>query len=344
MTTVHIDEHGQLFEGLTKIKNSESCLEILENLKINEGRGLESLWDQEKITVTCFDHPLVIERAEVAGRHILLSTIHGGQWVCKLDQLFLDEWDRFMGYTDQQIPWVLSRKAQDQFFSLLDEYDDDSVTFQGGQYAVLPFWEEQPHVEGVEHWDPSYEPNVKARWDLGEPNRALVDMLPKLKLAKSRVLVLGCGEGHDAAFFAEGGHAVTAVDISEAAIARAQQHYQHKNIRWIVGDLFELTAVQEEKFDIIFEHTCYCAINPTRRNELVKIWNRCLSEGGHLMATFFTFCSRQGPPFGTTEWEVRQRLQKTFEPLFWGRWENSIPGRQGKETFVYARRIQSRHS
>jgi hypothetical protein len=47
---------------------------------------------------------------------------------------------------------------------------------------------------------------------------------------------------------------------------------------------------------------------------------------------------KQGPPYGGSEWELRQRLKDSFQFVFWGRWQKSLPKRQGKELFVYAQK------
>jgi hypothetical protein len=49
---------------------------------------------------------------------------------------------------------------------------------------------------------------------------------------------------------------------------------------------------------------------------------------------------RTHPPFGGTEWELRQRLKKYFHFIFWGRWQNSIDRRNGKEVLVYAQKLR----
>jgi hypothetical protein len=46
----------------------------------------------------------------------------------------------------------------------------------------------------------------------------------------------------------------------------------------------------------------------------------------------------QGPPFGGTEWELRERLKKYFHFIFWGRSHESIQRRDGKELTVYAQK------
>jgi SAM-dependent methyltransferase len=164
-------------------------------------------------------------------------------------------------------------------------------------------------------------------------------MLPRLKLPPSRVLVLGCGSGNDAAHFAKHGHFVTAVDISPEAIQRGKTKYgEEKNLRFIQEDIFRLPTEMYGQFDLIFEHTCFCAIDPRRRNELISLWKKFLTPQGHLLAIFFTMEKRGSPPFGGSEWELRERLKKSFQFVFWGRWRQSVERRLGKELLVYAQK------
>ena len=156
---------------------------------------------------------------------------------------------------------------------------------------------------------------------------------------------MGAGAGDDAAYFADLGHLVTAVDFSDEALARARaKHGDRPGLRFIKADAFHLppslaTEGTTGAFDLIVEHTFYCAIDPCRRNELVSIWRRCLAEGGHLLAVFFTMDKAQGPPFGGSEWELRARLQGAFRPLYWFRSRNSHETRVGQETLIYPEKI-----
>ena len=167
-------------------------------------------------------------------------------------------------------------------------------------------------------------------------------MTPRLKLPKSRILLLGSGEGHDAAFFArEGGHIVTAVDFSPEAIRRSKALYGHlSNLTFLQQDVFSLPSTFDHNFDVIVEHTCYCAIPPTKRAQLAKIWSRLLAPQGLIMGIFFTMDKHQGPPFGSTEWEIRERLRKNFRFLLWTRWDKSIESRKNLETFVLAQKLK----
>jgi SAM-dependent methyltransferase len=131
---------------------------------------------------------------------------------------------------------------------------------------------------------------------------------------------------------------VTAIDISPEAISRAKEKYSGlPGLSFFEGDVFALDEKHTKSYDLIFEHTCFCAIPPQRRTELVGIWRRCLVEGGHLLGVFFTMERRSSPPYGGTEWEYRERLKKYFQFLFWGRWQHSIDRRQGKELLIYAK-------
>lgn len=336
---VQIDEEGFGVSGDLRIQDPQVGKEILTQLKIHEGGTLLSTFGGVPVIVEAFDEPFVASQVSLEGNQWMILLPYEVSYSFSLDSLTLDEWDRFHGYTDSKIPFVMSRKAQASFFNLLEDYDDDSVTSNGKTYEVPPYWSAEADVEKEKFWSDIYRTEENPGFNLGEPAAALKDMLPRLKLTKSRVLVPGCGEGHDAAFFASQGHIVTAVDFSPLAIERAKKLYGHmENLTFVQADVFKLPQSFDQSFDLVFEHTCYCAINPTLRKNLVRVWNRCLTETGMLMGVFFAFEKRTGPPFGGSEWELRQRLKDTYQPIFWGRWKQSVPRRQGKELFIYCKK------
>lgn len=263
------------------------------------------------------------------------TNAYGIQWNFDLSTLVVDEWDRFHGLTTNKIPFVLSNQAQDQFFDQLDEFDDDSFQFAGTQYTPDPFWLTDSAISKAGYWSQRYL-NNEARWDLGDAAMGLQSLLPKLKLPASRVLVLGGGSGHDAAYFAKQGHHVTLVDISPEAIAKAQSLYAGLgNLTFIESDVFNLPSSMYQQYDLIFEHTCFCAIDPHKRDDLIKQWRRLLHNQGTLLGVFFTMPKRIGPPFGASEWELQRRLQNHFQTLVWQRMRQSIKPRLGRELLVY---------
>lgn len=333
---VAIDEEGYPLLGELRVADREIGLEILQNLKRNDNGSFKTTLHGETYFVESFDDPLVAQTVEKKSGQWILQFPYGDLAKLDFSTLSLDEWDRFHGRTEQNIPFVFSRKAQALFFNAVDSFDDDSVTVDGKTFSLKPWLQTHEAVGNSKYWTTLYQ-NSQPPWELEQPAPALADMFPRMKWPKSRILILGAGSGNDAAFFAEHGHLVTAVDISEEAIQRGQKKYGHLgNIRWLQADAFKLPSEFDDRFDLVFEHTCYCAIDPSRRTELVKTWLRCLTHKGHLFGIFFVNDRQVGPPFGGSEWEVRERLRKHFDFRFWGRWHQSPPHRHGCELFVFA--------
>lgn len=336
--SIQIDEEGFGLSGDIRIQDPLVGFELLKNLQLHQGGTLLSTFGGVPVIVEAFDEPLVAVNLTAEEGVWTLNFPYDFSAEFDLDTLSVDEWDRFHGYTHDKIPFVFSRSAQAAFFNLVDEYGDDFIEYKGKTIDIPPYWRDISQVEDASFWTEIYQTSPNPGWNLGEPAEALKDMMPRLKISKCRILVLGCGEGHDAAFFAQNGHVVTAVDISSEALARAKKLYGHlANIEFVEANVFGLPRDFDQAFDIVFEHTCFCAINPQKRQDLVKVWNRVLAPGGHLMGIFFTFEKRSGPPFGGSEWEIRKRLTG-YHPIFWGRWPKSVPARQGKELFVYCKK------
>lgn len=340
---IQIDEEGFGLSREVRIQDPLVGQELLQNLRVHEGGTLLSTIGETPVIVEAFDEPYVASQVSLnksGDWEILLP--YGVHYAFTLESLSLDEWDRFHGYSSNKVPFVMSRKAQASFFNSLEEFGDDYLIFKGKTYTIPNYWESRKDVEKEQYWSQVYRDEENPGWNLGEPAEALKDMLPRLKISRSRILVLGCGEGHDAAFFAKAGHVVTAVDISPLAIERGRKLYGDlEDLHFVQADLFNLPREFDQAFDIVFEHTCFCAINPEKRKDIVKIWNRVLAPEGHLMGVFFTFEKRSGPPYGGTEWELRQRLKASYHPIFWGRWQTSLPRRQGKELFIYCKKART---
>lgn len=336
---LQIDEEGFLLSGEMRLNDFEFGQAILKALHVTESFTIKSTYQEQSLYIEAFDEPYVAQSVRLTDRQMFIKIPYDLEFEVKPETLCLDEWDRFHGLTTTGVPFVFMNKAQADFFNQLDEYDDDSITLFGKTYTLPSYFPDREDIDPAEYWSDIYRAEENPGWNLNAPANALIDMLPRLKLPKSNVLVLGCGEGHDAAHFAEAGHLVTAVDISEEALSRAKKKYVHlTNITWVQADLFDLPMEWNHRFDLIFEYTCFCAINPARRNEMVKVWGRLLHEQGQLMGVFFTMPKRIGPPFGASEWELRKRLTSGFQFLFWGRWKKSIERRQGKELFVLAKK------
>lgn len=335
-----IDERGDFFLHPDKMLTNLDLIQELErNLKLNDDFSLTTHTDDEEYLVESFDHPLTIVQISIDDTRIFLTTKHQVTFEADPKKWSVDEWDQFNGLTLTGAPFVLSEVAQGKLFNSVESFDDEGFTL-GNQYiATPPYFIDSAPVEKENFWGDIYQAEANPGWNLNEPAEAFKDMLPRLKLPKSRILVLGCGEGHDAAFFARAGHVVTAVDFSAEAIERGRKKYGDiSTLTFEKMNVFNLPQDWNYAFDLVIEHTCFCAIPPNQREDLVKVYRRVLHEEGQLMAVFFTMEKRSGPPYGATEWEIRKRTQKHFQYLFWGRLRNSIERRMGQELFVLAKK------
>lgn len=172
------------------------------------------------------------------------------------------------------------------------------------------FWE-QRYIEGTSHWD------------IGKPAPAFVKYFRtgSFELSSTNIAILGCGKGHDAFFIAKCNKEcqVYAFDFSESAIKYCNQvkkKNEVENIYFHQVDIFNL--LNEEKwvnyFDYVIEHTCFCAIDPERRNEYIELIKYLLKPGGKLAGLFFIRPKElKGPPFGSTPDEIKNFFKKDFK-------------------------------
>jgi len=337
---ITLDEEGYFaFDG-KRVNDEPLGQQMIDSLKLDaEGRLITTLNGNDAY-VEYFDAPLL-------GRHVRkvdantgeIDSSYGTKIRFAFSSLSLDEWDRIHGVADKtNIPFVFTRQGQVEFFDLLDGFDDDSVTIGGKRFELPPWLKSSDESEQPGFWTDLYKAGTTG-WDMGQEHPMLSVVIPQLKIPKSRILVLGSGAGHDAAYLARLGHLVTAVDFSEEAIKRSKERYGNiESLTFIRGDAFNLPEKWNGEFDMVFEHTCYCAISPEKRSQLVKVWSQVLQPGGHLLGIFFAHEKRQGPPFGGSEWELRERLKGKFNFLYWTRWHLSPERRKGLELVVYARK------
>ncbi len=348
---LQIDSEGYCVSEGVRWTDANLGREILKNLFI-ENRVYKSRYGGQDIFIEAFDSPLVVASVD----RIASGDQQGGfkllfpyEYELTVDatafgaDLKLDEWDRFHGQREDGVVFVFSRKAQAQLFDLFDEFDDDSVTIAGTRHAVPPLLASADEVRSAGFWSERYNQwaatDESPGWDLNEPTPALVDALPQLKIMKASVAVLGAGAGHDAAYLAKLGHVVTAFDISEHAVARARERYpESENLKYVVCDALNVPDRFENQFDLVFDYTFFCAIDPSLRAQAVRSYRRLLHDEGHLLGVFFPITYAGGPPFGATEWELKKRLEKNFEFLYWTRWHHSPPDRKNWEVLVYAKK------
>lgn len=169
-------------------------------------------------------------------------------------------------------------------------------------------------------------------WEKGSPAPPLDEIGEKLGneiWGEGSVLVPGCGFGHDARWIAAQGMSVKGLDVSQLAVEEARKRTEGENPTFELGDFFEPMA---GSCSAVFEHTCFCAIDPSQRASYAAAAAKWLQPGGHLVAIFFLNPDHEsGPPFGCTLTELDGlfgdyfELQQEWEP------QVSYPGREGRE-------------
>jgi SAM-dependent methyltransferase len=191
-----------------------------------------------------------------------------------------------------------------------------------------------PPIETSDYWDSHYQ-HGNTGWDIGGPALAFVDLLAGPDApAPGRMIVPGCGRGHDALLFARAGFDVVGIDFAPQAIAEAQAAAGRAGVpvRFELADLFDLPVAWDGTFDYVLEHTCLSAFAPERRPAYAAVVARLLRPQGRYLALFFTHGQPGGPPFGITVPEIEALFIPRFRIEHLAPPARSVRQRQGEET------------
>lgn len=142
--------------------------------------------------------------------------------------------------------------------------------------ATKPFWEE------------SYgRPGRLDTFGGGEPSAALVRFAARLAWG-SRVLDLGCGEGRQALYLAKRGFDVSAVDISEAGIAKVRQWAAAEEVA-VKAEVCDMRQYAFPiPFDLVVCHGCLHLVQRHEWMEVIRRMKEATTPGGYNMVDAFT--------------------------------------------------------
>ena len=190
-------------------------------------------------------------------------------------------------------------------------------------------------------WDELYR-RRETPWEKGKPHPALVDFLAQSGPLAGEIFVPGCGSGHDVRALTTPENHVVGIDIARRAIAKANARSRIGNEEYLLADLFDLPAKFDHTFDWIFEHTCFCAIDPARNADYVETIVRLLKPDGGLLAIFFINPDHDepGPPYRVSRTELNKffgahfALEREWVPA------RTHPGREERELMRILRRVQ----
>lgn len=136
-----------------------------------------------------------------------------------------------------------------------------------------------------EYWDWRSTSYTNGATSLGEEEREIwkQSLLPYLGTGPLKVLDIGTGKGFLALLFADMGHEVTAIDISQSMLEKAQRESIKRNldIKFKKGDAENL-SFDDSSFDVVVSKYLLWTL-PDPENTL-KEWNRVLRPGGKIIA------------------------------------------------------------
>ncbi len=183
-------------------------------------------------------------------------------------------------------------------------------------------------------------------WEKGHAAPPLVELLEKMSPSiwgAGPVLVPGCGTGHDVRVISALGSETLGLDLAPLALDKANEHSSTGNESYELGDFLDPAWRKGKTFSAIWEHTCYCAIDPSSRPDYAAACKDLIALGGHLIGVFFLTPNDpgeedEGPPFNASIEELDSRFAPEFERIESWIPENAFPGREGREWIAIYRR------
>lgn len=202
-------------------------------------------------------------------------------------------------------------------------------------------------------WDAAWQEGMTP-WDAGVPQPPLQQVFETsiwsdLGITKSgRALVPGCGRGYDAIYLASQGYAVLGADLSSTAVDEAKKYLSSRpeagsiQVEYQVLDFFKGPQLADQRFDLAYDYTFFCAIPPKLREP----WGRRMAEivkpGGHLIALMYPIdpdrARDDGPPFPVDFEAYSLALQGSWDNILNIVPTTSRPGHEGRERLGIWRR------
>ncbi len=189
-----------------------------------------------------------------------------------------------------------------------------------------------------EYWNTRYLKD-ETPWEFdGIP--ADLKLFLKKKGKGAKVLIPGCGSGHEIKAFAEAGYNVTAIDFAPFAVDRAKRMVGPALANQVLlGDFFQYDF-PGESFDLIYERAFVCSLTPERRPSYRDRMAQLLKYRGLLLGYYLYKrpVLADGPPYGFAWGTADDLFSRYFllvkdEPV-----NDSLPVFAGRERWQERRR------
>jgi len=164
-------------------------------------------------------------------------------------------------------------------------------------------------VSTKDHWESVYSSQVDAELSWMQPDPQLSLSLIAEVCPMGRVIDVGGGSSLLAGKLLDRGYSVTVLDISKAALKRAQDRFgpNAARVSWIVADI--TTGPDVGSFDVWHDRAVFhFLVNPADRAAYVALLERTLGGGGHAVIATFAL---EGPE-KCSGWDVRRYSGQTL--------------------------------
>lgn len=193
-------------------------------------------------------------------------------------------------------------------------------------------------------WQEAWE-EQRTPWDAGKSAPTLVELVEAGELPDGRALVPGAGSGYDVLTLAAPDRHAVGLDLAPGARRRFAKLRDEEGVpaeraEMVVANFFDWQP--DEPFDIIWDYTFLCAIEPEMRPRWAERVDELLAPGGELITLIFPIVDKdpdEGPPYAMSPELVRSLIEPRFEAHYLEPAERSNPGREGKEWLGRWRRI-----
>lgn len=182
-----------------------------------------------------------------------------------------------------------------------------------------------------DYWEKRYKDKTTG-WDIGDVSPPMKNFIHGLKDKSAKILVPGSGNGYEVEYLWRNGFKnVFAADYAEHPLINLKKRipdFPDKHL--IRSDFFEI----DQSFNIILEHTFFCALNPSLRSLYADKMDVLLKPKGILAGLLFNFpLTSSGPPFGGSISEYEGLFKSKFHLHKLESAYNSLQERAGKELF-----------
>jgi len=170
-------------------------------------------------------------------------------------------------------------------------------------------------------------------WDIGYVSTPIKEYIDQLEDKEIKILIPGAGNAYEAEYLWQNGFKhVDVLDLSRIPLESLGNRVSDWPANQLIeGDFFKHTG----SYDLIFEQTFFCALDPKLRGNYVAKMKELLKGGGKLVGLMFKiplFDDR--PPFGGSEKDYLPLFENDFHIMKMEEAYNSIEPRAGSELWV----------